>query len=232
MSYHGMGQAPQGPPNLTSTQLFAEAVDPYSWRNFPPGAVYAPYGWGPDFNIGMPMRYTHHIGYERTPVGKTAVKPNPAGARRIGTYYDVVGRPSYGYKLGDVTDRLSMHVLAEMVLWSPGYPRVPKKARSFQLVKVRGNKLWTRFFDAKGRELGVVRQKWDSARPVQPGTKTQMVYKWGNAWGPSVTPESEVGPVPVAFPREEDVSVGNYESDYRGVFSPASPQLAPRQRLG
>lgn len=76
---------------MTSTQLFAESVDPYSWRNFPPGAVYAPYGWGPDFSIGMPMRYTHHIGYETTP------KPNPAGSRRIGTYYDVVGRPAYGY---------------------------------------------------------------------------------------------------------------------------------------
>jgi hypothetical protein len=66
---------------MTSTQLFAESVDPYAQRFSPPGAIYSPYGWGPDFNIGMPMNYTHHIGYERTPV---------PGARRIGRMYDTL----------------------------------------------------------------------------------------------------------------------------------------------
>lgn len=64
---------------MTPTTAFAQAVDPYSWRFSPPGAVYAPYGWGPDFNIGMPFNYTHHIGYERTPI---------PGARRVGPMYD------------------------------------------------------------------------------------------------------------------------------------------------
>jgi hypothetical protein len=67
---------------MTSTQAFAEAVDPYSWRFSPPGAVYSPYGWGPDFNIGMPMNYTHHIGYERVPI--------PGARRGIGPMYDVL----------------------------------------------------------------------------------------------------------------------------------------------
>jgi len=55
-------------PPLTPTTAFAEAVDPYSWRFSPPGAICVPYGWGPGTNIGMPFNYTHHIGYERVPV--------------------------------------------------------------------------------------------------------------------------------------------------------------------
>jgi hypothetical protein len=53
---------------MTSTQLFAQAVDPYSQRFSPPGAIFQPYGWGPGFNVGMPMNYSHHIGYERVPL--------------------------------------------------------------------------------------------------------------------------------------------------------------------
>jgi len=66
MSYHrtGLGM----PPAFTSTQAFAQAVDPYSMRFSPPGSIYSPYGWGPDFNVGMPMNYTHHIDYVQTPV--------------------------------------------------------------------------------------------------------------------------------------------------------------------
>jgi len=66
VSYHSLGAGPLPP--MTSTQHFAEAVDPYSWRFSPPGAAYAPYGWGPGFNIGMPMNYSHHVGYERVPL--------------------------------------------------------------------------------------------------------------------------------------------------------------------
>jgi hypothetical protein len=68
-------------PTMTPTTAFAQAVDPYSQRFSPPGAVYAPYGWGPDFNVGMPFNYTHHIGYERTPI---------PGARQFGPMYDVL----------------------------------------------------------------------------------------------------------------------------------------------
>jgi hypothetical protein len=42
-------------------------VDPYVGRFAPPGTIYAPYGWGPGFNVGMPFNYTHHIGYELSP---------------------------------------------------------------------------------------------------------------------------------------------------------------------
>jgi hypothetical protein len=69
---------------MTSTQLFAEAVDPYSQRFSPPGAIYAPYGWGPDFNIGMPFNYTHHLDYVREPV-PVAVRRAQARGVRLGT---------------------------------------------------------------------------------------------------------------------------------------------------
>lgn len=71
MSYHRTGL---GLPAISSTQSYAT-------RMSPPGSIYAPYGWGPDFNVGMPMNYSHHIGYVRTPV---------PGARRIGPMYDRV----------------------------------------------------------------------------------------------------------------------------------------------
>lgn len=75
MSYHRA----LGLPQLSPTTLFAEAVDPYAQRFSPPGAIYSAYGWGPDFNIGMPFNYTHHLDYVRTPI---------PGARRIGPMYD------------------------------------------------------------------------------------------------------------------------------------------------
>ena len=55
---------------MTSTDLFAEAVDPYAWHGTP-GLLYGAYGWGPGMNIGMPFNYTQHIGYERVPVAGT-----------------------------------------------------------------------------------------------------------------------------------------------------------------
>ncbi len=85
MSYHrtGLGM----PPAFSSTQAFAQAVDPYATRMSPPGSIYSPYGWGPDFNIGMPMNYTHHIDYVRDPVRVAQVR-RPAGVR--GPMYDRV----------------------------------------------------------------------------------------------------------------------------------------------
>lgn len=94
MSYHrtGLGM----PPAFSSTQAFAQAVDPYATRMSPPGSVYSPYGWGPDFNIGMPMNYTHHLDYVRTPMSGIAIprraiaipRQRPAGVR--GPMYDRV----------------------------------------------------------------------------------------------------------------------------------------------
>ena len=91
MSYHQLGGAGPLPP-MTSTQAFAQAVDPYSWRFSPPGAVLSPYGWGPDFNVGMPMNYTHHLGYQRVPI--------PGARRNIGTMYDELWPYRYGVLAG------------------------------------------------------------------------------------------------------------------------------------
>lgn len=55
-------------PEFSSSTLFAQSVDPYAWRMGPPGAIYQPYGWGPNF-IGMPFNYTHHVDYVREPIG-------------------------------------------------------------------------------------------------------------------------------------------------------------------
>ena len=89
MSYHSsLGQMPSP---FTSTTAFAQAVDPYTWRFSPPGAVYAPYGWGPDFNIGMPFNYTHHLDYVRQPVGGMGqLAHRIRGARPVGPMFDVL----------------------------------------------------------------------------------------------------------------------------------------------
>jgi hypothetical protein len=86
MSYHrsGLGM----PPAFSSTQAFAQAVDPYATRMSPPGSVYSPYGWGPDFNIGMPMNYTHHLDYVRDPAAVAIPRRRPTGVR--GPMYDRV----------------------------------------------------------------------------------------------------------------------------------------------
>jgi hypothetical protein len=75
VSYHRIS----GLPSFTPTTAFAQAVDPYTARLSPPGAIYSPYGWGPDFNIGMPFNYTHHVDYVATPL---------VGARTVGPMYD------------------------------------------------------------------------------------------------------------------------------------------------
>jgi hypothetical protein len=96
MSYHRA----LGLPTFTPTAAFAEAVDPYSGRFSPRGTIYSPYGWGPDFNIGMPMNYTHHIGYERTPI---------PGARRVGPMYDQLSGYSPRYRQIPFTNRDDVH---------------------------------------------------------------------------------------------------------------------------
>lgn len=135
MSYHGrhngLGAGFYGPsPGFTPTTAFAQAVDPYSLRYSPPGAIYAPYGWGPDMMIGMPANYTHHLDYVREPVGppdmvpiQTAhgygyVKATPRtmamrraqergrrlGTRPVGPMYDVLSGSWSGGGPGYVTE--------------------------------------------------------------------------------------------------------------------------------
>ena len=83
MSYHrALGAAPMA---FTPTTSFVQAASPYAGRFGPPGAIYSPYGWGPEMNVGMPFNYTHHIGYERVPI---------PGAPGVGPMYDRL--PSLG----------------------------------------------------------------------------------------------------------------------------------------
>lgn len=111
MSYHRTPALGAMPAPFTPTTAFAQAVDPYTWRFSPPGTVYSPYGWGPDFNIGMPFNYTHHIGYERVPI--------PGARRNIGTYYDVL--PPFSSLRGT---------------WSGGAPGAPLEAPSGSLAGI------------------------------------------------------------------------------------------------
>ncbi len=65
VSYHRRAlSGPMPSPVIDPTFAFAQSVDPYTWRASPPGAVFAPYGWG-SMNIGMPAAYGHHIDYVR-----------------------------------------------------------------------------------------------------------------------------------------------------------------------
>ena len=104
MSYHPvLGTGPLSP--MTPTTAFAQAVDPYSQRFGPPGAIFAPSGWGPDFNIGMPMSYTHHIGYERTPI--------PGARRNIGTRGALYLKGGYAILLGERSGHVETTLLTE-----------------------------------------------------------------------------------------------------------------------
>lgn len=100
---------------------------------------------------------------------------------------------------------MSVRSLAKLALWKSGYPIVPNNAVYCRVIKARAipiGKLWIEFYDRQKRPIGVVLQHWMGHRPVAPYMKTPMVYTETGQWGPTVTPESEVGPVNVAFPYE------------------------------
>lgn len=95
--------------------------------------------------------------------------------------------------------------LPELAMWKPGYPIVPKGAAYWRVAKTRAvpiGRMWMEFFDAQRRPMGTVIQHWSGNHPVAPSTKTPMVYTDSGSWGPVTTPESEVGPVDIAFPYE------------------------------
>lgn len=100
MSYHRQGL---GLPSFSPTTQFAESIDPYM-RGRPPGGVYSPYGWGPDFNIGMPMNYTHHLDYVREPgFGRV---PIPGARQGLGPMYDELSPYRTGTRLGSLIPRV------------------------------------------------------------------------------------------------------------------------------
>lgn len=55
-------------PRVTSTDAFAQALDPYAWHGTP-GVLYSAYGWGPGSFVGMPLSYSYHVGYDQVPLG-------------------------------------------------------------------------------------------------------------------------------------------------------------------
>lgn len=106
MSYHRLGETPGFPPGFTPTTAFVSAIDPGAFKQFGPGTIFSPYGWGPEMMYGMPASYTHHVGYERVPVGATTVemhyKPRIIGTRRpLGPMYDELSPPRWGFRLGN-----------------------------------------------------------------------------------------------------------------------------------
>ena len=84
-----LGMMPPSPFNMPTTTLHA-AINPYTMRSQPPGTLFAPYGWGPGFAIGMPARYSHHIDYVREPLPRgtydtlTGVHGHVAGGDGLG----------------------------------------------------------------------------------------------------------------------------------------------------
>lgn len=98
-----------GMPGVTPTTWFAGGMDPYAARNSPGGSIYAPYGWGPDFMVGMPLNYTHHIDYVQEPMRvvrndrANAYKRVP-GARPLGPMRDTlaIGNYDHGQYEGDM----------------------------------------------------------------------------------------------------------------------------------
>jgi len=87
MTYHrAMGMLPAPIP----TAAYTQSIDPYAMRSGPPGGTYAPYGWGPGTFIGMPMNYSHHLGYETSPVRPGVYRRAPSSG--LGVVVDALTR--------------------------------------------------------------------------------------------------------------------------------------------
>lgn len=111
--------------------------------------------------------------------------------------------------------------LARFALWKSGYPIVPKTAAYWRVIKSQAipvGIIWMEFYDREKKPIGIIKQYWVGRRPVVTPTKTPMVYTETGAWGPVVTPESEVGPVEVGFPYESvpwiDSDGSLFENEY------------------
>lgn len=121
-------------PGMAPTTWFAGGMEPFAERLSPAGSIYAPYGWGPDFMVGMPMNYTHHIDYVQEPVrvvraDMANARRSVPGARPIGPMRDTlaVGNYDHGQYEGD------MQSLGSYYETQRAHPHAPQKvARGHQ----------------------------------------------------------------------------------------------------
>lgn len=94
-----------------------------------------------------------------------------------------------------------LSMLSKVYMFAPGHPRLPKETRYARVVQSRDDgTLVLDAFDARKRKLGRIEAKWFQTAPVAPQMKTPMWWTKTGYFGPMVTPESEVGPVPMAPP--------------------------------
>lgn len=93
-----------------------------------------------------------------------------------------------------------LRTLARVFMFEPGHPRVPPEARYVRQVRRENGTLVLDYFDAEKKKIGRGTARWVQTGPISPNFKTQPWWTKTAYWGPIVTPESEVGPVPMATP--------------------------------
>lgn len=94
-----------------------------------------------------------------------------------------------------------LSALAKTYMFTPGHPRLPKGSRYAQIVESRPDgTMIIDAFDAKKKKIGRVEAKWFQTAPVAPPMETQVWWTKTGYFGPLITPESQVGPVPMAPP--------------------------------
>lgn len=89
--------------------------------------------------------------------------------------------------------------LAKVYMFAPGHPALPPRTAFVRVLKRhRDGRIEIAAFDGQKRSLGTVVARWVQTAPVATPMKTQPWWTKTGYWGPLVTPESEVGPVPMA----------------------------------
>lgn len=93
-----------------------------------------------------------------------------------------------------------LRVLAQVYMFAPGHPRVPRGAAYVRVARRDNGVLVLDWYDRQKRPIERTKAKWTQTAPIAPPQKTQVWWTRTAYWGPTITPESEVGPVPMARP--------------------------------
>jgi len=97
-----------------------------------------------------------------------------------------------------VTAWVPLSALAKTYMFQPGHPKVPPWAREARIVGREGDALAIQY-RGKGKWTQQT-ARWFQTAPIAPEMKTQSWWTKTGQWGPTVLPESVVGPVAMSRP--------------------------------
>lgn len=94
-----------------------------------------------------------------------------------------------------------LSTLARVYMFAPGHPRLPKGTRYAQVIETRPDgTLVIDAFDDRKKKLGRIEAKYFQTGPVATGMQSPVWWTKTGYFGPIITPESQVGPVPLPPP--------------------------------